>query len=350
VSSGPGSHGFRSSGGAEAAPRAAAIGPQRTILVSESGDFSPAAAARLRQEGSLVLADLDRAGLVEAVAPADVLWVRLRHRIDKPVFAAAARLRILVTATTGLDHVDLEEARERGVRVLSLRGETEFLRNVRATAEHTVGLILALLRHTPAAVSHVRSGEWNRDSFRGRELYGKTAGVVGYGRLGRIVARYLQAFGMEVLAVDPHVEAASADSGVRLVSLPQLLRAADVVTLHVNLCEETRRLLGAAELAALKRGAWLINTSRGEVLDEAALLDALRSGHLAGAALDVLSGESSNGMGSHPLVEYARSHDNLLVTPHIGGCTAESTEATETFLAGRLCELFRTMDDAWRRA
>jgi D-3-phosphoglycerate dehydrogenase / 2-oxoglutarate reductase len=307
------------------------------ILVSESDGFSARAAELLRQVGETVLADLDRGGLLAAVGEANVLWVRLRSRIDAEVMTAAPRLKAIVTATTGLNHIDLEEAERRGIQVFSLRGEVEFLRDIRATAEHTLALMLALLRHVPAAIAHVREGGWDRDLFKGRELHGKTVGIVGYGRLGRIVARYLKAFDTSILAADPHIDPRAVEPGVTLVPLAQLLREADLVTLHVNLCGETQGFFGREQFAAMRNGAWFINTSRGELVDEDALLGALHSGHLAGAALDVLCDEDSNGMPTHSLVAYSRTHDNLIITPHLGGCTAESMEKTEVLLAEKLC-------------
>lgn len=306
------------------------------ILIAESSEFSSQAVELLRQVGEIVLADVDRDGLLSAVQEADILWVRLRHRIDAEVMATARHLKVIVTQTTGLNHIDLQEAQRRGIQVLSLRGETQFLQDVRATAEHTIALILALLRHVPAALGHVRDGGWNRDLFKGRELCGKTVGVIGYGRLGRIVARYLNAFDTRVLAADPYVKADLVDPGVTVVPLEQLLHEADVMTMHVNLCEETRNFFGRQRFSAMKPGAWLINTSRGELIDEGALLDALQSGQLAGAAVDVLCEERSEGMKDHPLVTYARDHDNLIITPHVGGCTTESMEKTELFLAEKL--------------
>ena len=292
----------------------------------------------LRRVGKVVLNDLDRPRLLRAVAQADVLWIRLRHRIDAEVMDHAPRLKIIVSPTTGLNHIDLEEASRRGVRVLSLRGDTEFLKNVHATAEHAVGLLLALVRHVPEAKSHVISGGWIRDRFRGNELQGKTAGVVGYGRLGRIVARILLAFEMRVLASDPHVWTTDADPGVEIVPLNELLRESDIVSLHVNLYAETSGFFGASHFAQMKPGAWFINTARGELVDEAVLLEMLQTGRLSGAAVDVLSDERSTGMSSHPLVQYARQHENLIVTPHIGGCTVESMEKTELHMARKLCD------------
>ena len=172
------------------------------ILVSESRDFSPRAVERLASFGVVRLRDCSYPELLAGVANADVLWVRLRHFIGKEVFDAAPRLRALVTATTGLNHIDTEEAARRGVEVLSLRGETELLRDVRATAEHTIALILALLRNIPAACRQSLDGSADRDDLRGGELFGKTVGLVGYGRLGQIVARYVTAFGARALATD----------------------------------------------------------------------------------------------------------------------------------------------------
>jgi D-3-phosphoglycerate dehydrogenase / 2-oxoglutarate reductase len=306
------------------------------ILIAESNGFSPSALDALRGAAEVREADLDRAGLITAVADADVLWVRLRNRVDRDVFEAARRLKIVVSPTTGLNHIDLDEAARRGIQIVSLRGEVDFLKDVRATAELTVGLLLALLRQIPSAVADTRLGHWDRDAFQGRELYGKTAGVIGYGRLGHIVARYLQAFDMRVLVSDPDIDPEELAPGLTRVPLAKLLASSDVVTLHVNLCDDTYGFFGRDEFAAMQPGAWFVNTSRGELVDEEALLDALRSGRLAGAALDVLCDEDSAGMAGRSLVEFAKTDSRLIITPHIGGCTRESMEKTERFLAGRL--------------
>jgi len=304
--------------------------------------FSETAADRLRSAGRVVLADLNREGLLAAVAEADVLWVRLRHRIDAEVMREGRHLRAIATPTTGLNHIDLEEAHRRGIQILSLRGETQFLQNIHATAEHTLALIFALLRNIPAASLHVSEGGWNRDLFRGRELHGKTAGIVGHGRVGRMVARYLQAMGMRVLATDPKLDSTGSDAGVLMVPIHELLNKADLVSLHVALTPETKHFFGRAEFAQMKSGAWFINTARGELVDEQALLSALHTGQLAGAALDVLCDERSSGMGSHPLVEYAQQNRHLIITPHIGGCTSESMHATEDFLADRVASFLQS--------
>ncbi len=306
--------------------RLRAPGPMQ-ILVAESLGFSESALAVLHGMGKVVLADLDRPALLSALRNIDVLWVRLRNRIDCEVLDAAPRLRYILTATTGLNHIDVREAEERGIKVVSLQGESEFLRGVHATAEHTVALMLALLRRIPPACAHAAEGGWNRDLFRGRELYGKTVGIVGFGRIGRLLEPILSSFGSRVVVADPNCRDRAA------LSLDQLLNEYDLVTLHVNLTEQTRGFFGRDQFLAMKSGSWFVNTARGELVDQEALLNALESGRLAGAALDVLAGEDEVHSRMHPLIQYAREHDNLILTPHIGGCTWESTEMTELFLA-----------------
>ncbi len=311
------------------------------ILVTESLRFSEVAAKILRRGCEVRLGDLDRNALLSAIPEADALWVRLRHHIDREVLDAAPRLRIIATPTTGLNHVDLDEAVRRDIRIVSLKGETEFLRNVPATAEHTLGLILALVRNIPVACEHVQKGGWERDLFQGQDLSGKTAGVIGYGRIGHLVARYLLALGVRVLATDS--AALDAEPGVKLLPLKDLLERSDIVTLHASFSDTTRGLIGNSEFSQMKTGAWFINTARGELVDESALLKALQTRKIAGAALDVLCGEYSAGMGSNKLVAYAQLNRNLIITPHIGGCTAESMEKTEIFLAGRLAAALETL-------
>lgn len=312
------------------------------ILISESAGFSRSAELKLRAVSCLELADIDRVELLKRVVGANILWVRLRNQIDAEVMDAGMRLRAIATATTGLNHIDEDEARRRGIKIISLRGEREFLENVYATAEHTVSLALSLIRRLPTACQHVANGGWNRDLFLGRELSGMTAGIIGYGRLGRMVARYLRAFGTRICVTDPDVDLQSLEHGEQLCPLSDLLMASDLVTLHVGLSDATRGFFGEREMALMKVGSWFINTARGELIDEHALLSALQSGKMAGAALDVLAGERASGMKDNLLVKYAQTHDNVLITPHIGGCTVESREKTEMFLASRVEEFLRT--------
>jgi D-3-phosphoglycerate dehydrogenase len=282
-----------------------------------------------------------------AAAPYDALFVRLGLAVDAAVLEAAPTLKWVVTPTTGLDHVDLGEAERRGVEVISLRGETAFLETISSTAEHTWALLLALCRRLPAAHGDVIHGHWRREPFLARELSGRTLGVVGCGRLGRMVAGFGLAFAMKVLVHDHNPEnLARAPAGVEPVGLDQLLDTSDVVSLHLPLNESTRGFLSAERLARMRPGALLLNTARGELVDEAALLDALRSGRLAGAALDVLSGDSRwNGRvpDGHPLVAYAResAQYNLVLSPHVGGYGRTALSSTRRFVAQKFAAAVR---------
>lgn len=318
--------------------------PLRILNVEPRG-YSAEARAVLAAQGELVERELSRAELLAALADFDVLIVRLGQRVDRELLEAGPRLLAVVSATTGLDHVDESAARERGVAVLSLRGEVEFLRGVSATAEHAFALLLALERKIVPAAASVAAGRWERDPFRGRELRGRRLGIVGLGRLGRQVARFGLAFGMRVGAQDPYARE-WLDGVERYPTLDALLAESDVLTLHVPLCEETRGLIGRRELARLPAGAVLVNTSRGEVVDEEALVVALQSGRLAGAALDVVQHERSPALRhGGTLLSYAKLHENCLVTPHIGGATHESMAATELFMARKLAAFIQSRQD-----
>ncbi len=263
----------------------------------------------------------------------------LHVRIDRRAMERAPRLRVIATASTGTDHIDTEVARERGIRVISLKDDTRFLNRITATAELAWTLLLAVSRRLPGATEAARRGNWARDAFRGHQLSGKVLGIIGYGRLGRMMAEYGTAFRMRVLACDvrPVVPA----PGVRIVSFDEVLRKSDVVSVHVHLTDATRGLLGPKAFARMKPGAILINTSRGAIIDEPALLAALASGRLGGAGLDVIDGEWRPDLDRHPLIRYARAHENLVITPHIGGVTHESQAAAYARTISKLVRFLR---------
>jgi len=309
------------------------------VVIAEPLHYATEAREILATIGPLVDGPFDRAGLLDAVASAQVLVVRLAHQIDDEVLAAAPRLRVIASPTTGTDHIDLDAAEARGIRVVTLRGETAFLSSIRATPEHTWALLLALARHLPAAAAASHAGPWDRDALRGTELAGKRLGIFGFGRVGRIVAAFGAAFEMSVFAYDT---APNPAPGVTMVgSLAELLEVSDVLLIHVPLDASTVGAIGAAQLARLPAGALLVNTARGAIVDEQAVVDALGSGRLAGAAVDVLDGERvPEALRASPLLLYAGSHpDRAIVTPHIAGATWESMHRTEVFLAERLREL-----------
>ena len=300
-----------------------------TILVAES-TLTEAARAELEGVGEVV--PFER--FEEELPRADAILAGLELELDGAVLERAPRLRVIATRTSQLRHIDLDEAARRGVEVLFIEPDDPLLRATSSTAEETFALVLALARNVPWAFESAKAGRWERARYGGHELAGKTIGLVGYGRLGRMVAGYARAFGMDVLACDPYLEIMDAAA----VSLEDLLRQADIVSIHCTFSEETRGLIGERELALVRPSALLVNTARGEIVDEAALLAALEGGRLAGAALDTLAGERPDGshLRDNPLVRYAREHENLIVLPHLGGATVDATERTQLYMAKRL--------------
>ena len=309
------------------------------VLNLDPDGYSAAARGRIERVAEYVGASMTREELLARVGGFDALIVRFSHVIDGDIIRAGSRLRVIATPATGTDHIDAQAASGRGIRLVSLKGETEFLRTIASTAELCWGALLALTRRIPWAAQDVLQGRWERDDFVGIDLRGRRLGILGYGRLGRMVARYGVAFGMKVHAYDP--VPCAPEPGVEMAASPQALcEASDVFSIHVPLTPATTGVVDRALVFRLPRGALLINTSRGSVLDEQALLEALTAGHLGGAALDVLEGELDRSrIAKHPLVEYARAHRNLLITPHIGGASRDAWARVDDFVAGRVVEV-----------
>ncbi|MEX1184470.1 MAG: phosphoglycerate dehydrogenase [Gemmatimonadota bacterium] len=261
----------------------------------------------------------ERAGLkgeelARAIEGAHAVIVRSSTRITREALAHADVLQVIGRAGVGVDNIDVDAATARGIAVLNAPSG-----NTISAAELTCALILACVRRIPAADRSMKAGEWDRKSFTGTELYGKTLGLVGAGRIGGEVARRARAFGMRVHAYDPYLSAERAEAlEMELMPLEQVLTSADVISLHVPLTESTQGLIGAAGIARMKKGAIVVNAARGGVIDENALAEAVRTGHLAGAALDVYGEEPLPA--DHPL----RSLDNVVLTPHLGAATGEA--------------------------
>lgn len=309
------------------------LAPRPRLLLAETEGFTPEVLAGLREWADVELGPVPRGAIGAALREFDIVWIRLGHHVHAADIPAEGRCRIIALPATGLDHIDLSACEQAGIQIAALKGEVDFLRNVRATAEHTVALALSLIRRLPAAHASVLEGRWDRDAFLGRELYGRTAGLVGLGRLGAIVAGYFRAFGMGVCGYDPRPDF-PAELARRCGSLEELFAAADLISVHVTYDANTRHLITARHLARLRAGAVLVNTSRGGVIDQAALLEALTEGRLAGVALDVIDGEPDVGR-DHPLVQFARNHGNLILTPHIAGNTSDSRAKAEAFIAAK---------------
>lgn len=278
--------------------------------------------------------------LVELLPKYEILVPRLSHEVRESMIASCQALRLIGTPSTGSDHIAVDAAASQGVPTVTLKQDPAFLASLPATAELAWLLLLACFRRLREATAQTRDGGWDAQAVRGNELMGQTLGIVGYGRLGKMMGRFARAFRMNVLATDPGTTIE--DCGVQQVSLDELLAASDAITMHVHLDESTRGLIGPDAFTRMKPGVVLVNTSRGGVLDETALLRALEHGRVAAAGLDVIQGERDPDRRDRPLLRYAVEHPNLIVTPHIGGCTVESQ--SKAFL--RFAELLRTAWDA----
>ena len=308
-------------------------------------DITGAAEARSALESVGHLTDLapDRSLVLDNLADCDAYMASAVVRIDGKFLACAPNLRLIGSPHTGRDHLDLASIEERGIKLFTITAERELLDGFTATSELAFGLLLTLVRRIPQALAAASAADWARERFTGFQLSGKTFGVVGLGRLGTISARIASGFGMRVLA---HDIAERMAPGVEIVEFDALLQESDVVSVHVHLSNETRGLFDGPVFAKMKAGAILLNTSRGAVVDDAALMDALESGHLGGAGLDVIDGEwlSSKELARHPLIRYARDHDNLIIVPHIGGATLESIYGARVFMARKMAGYLRALE------
>src|SRR5262252_2149340 len=256
------------------------------------------------------------------LSDADALIVRSATRVTAELLDKAPRLRVVGRAGVGIDNIDLEEATRRGVLVMSTPGG-----NAVSVAEHTFALLLALARQVPRLDAAIREGRWEKSSAAGTELRGKTLGLIGLGRIGSEVAVRAEAFDMRVLGYDPYIsEAAAREVQVELVPLERLLAESDFVSLHTALSPSTQNLINEANIQKMKSGARIINAARGELVDEAALAEALKSGRLSGAAVDVFAEEPPK---NSPLVGLP----TVIATPHVAGSTAEAQEEVGTQVA-----------------
>jgi D-3-phosphoglycerate dehydrogenase len=264
----------------------------------------------------------NREKLLAAVPEADALLVRSATTVDADVLNAGAKLKIVARAGVGLDNVDVDAATAHGVLVVNAPTS-----NIHSAAEHAVALLLAAARQIPAADASLREHTWKRSAFSGTEIFGKTVGVVGLGRIGQLVAQRLAAFGAHVVAYDPYVAATrAAQLGIELLSLDELLNRADFISVHLPKTPETAGLIGKEALAKTKPGVIIVNAARGGLVDEAALADAVTSGHVRAAGIDVFATEPCT---DSPLFDLPQ----VVVTPHLGASTSEAQDRAGTDVA-----------------
>src|SRR3989475_3522798 len=285
------------------------------VVVAEK--ISPSAVDLLREPRWTVVTPEEMDGTLSGqLESADALIVRSAVQVDGPLLANARKLRVIGRAGVGVDNIDLDAATRQGIAVMNTPGA-----NAVAVAEHTIAMMLAMARHLSRADALMHTGKWEKKSLQGTELRGKTLAILGLGRIGMEVARRARAFGMEIVAHDPFVSTAVAkEQGIRMAKLEELYGSADYITLHVGLTPQTTGMINAQSLKKMKRGVRLVNCARGELVDEAALVQALKQGRVAAAGLDVFTNEP---LKNSPFT----SMENVILTPHIAGSTHEAQEA-----------------------
>ena len=285
------------------------------VLIAE--ELSPATVEALGPDFDVRSVDgTDRPALLAAIADADAILVRSATKVDAEAIAAASKLKVVARAGVGLDNVDIKAATAAGVMVVNAPTS-----NIISAAELTVGHILSLARHIPAAHAALAQGQWKRSKYTGTELFEKTVGIIGLGRIGALITARLQSFGMKVVAYDPYITSARAQQlGVTPVSLEELLQTSDFISIHMPKTPETTGMIGAEQLALMKPTASIVNVARGGLIDESALYDALVAGAIRSAGLDVFVSEPP--APETPLLAL----ENVIVTPHLGASTDEAQE------------------------
>ena len=258
------------------------------------------------------------------------------YKVDADLIYNAKKLKIIISPSTGSDHIDLDQCQKNNIYFDCLKGKESIIKNIHASAEFSFTLLMAMLRKLPESLDSAKNGFWREveDEFRGIELSGKTVGLIGYGRIGKKMAKYCLAFGAKVIITDPNVDVDSKD--VKKVDLETLLTSSDIVCIHVHLDESSKNMFGAREFSLMKKDSYFLNTARGGIVDESALIESLRNNHLKAAAVDVISNEQSSDFSNHPMIKHARNNRNLMVSPHIAGLTVDSQEKAALFAIEQL--------------
>jgi D-3-phosphoglycerate dehydrogenase len=307
------------------------------IVNFEPDNFSPMAKSLLQQQASYSELDWDGFESLPLVQEANVIIVRFKKMLTAELLQKFSNLRIIVSATTGTDHIDVAWCASNNITILCLKPYQNFLKTIPSTAEHAFALLLSLLRNIPAAVNSVKAGNWKRELFWGYQLKDKKLGIVGLGRTGLFMAQYAAAFNMQVHYYDPFVTAEN-KVYTKAESLGALIAGCDIISLHVHLADDTFHLINQSLLPSFGGGKYLINTSRGKIVDEQFVYSLLKQGKLAGVASDVIETELTD-INNSWLYKAMAEGENVLLTPHIGGATYDALHSCEEFICGKLVEM-----------
>lgn len=304
------------------------------ILNLEAANYSENAVKKLKKIGNYYVLENFKKKNYYLV---DTVITRLKYLIDKSFLNKFPNLKFILCNTTGIDHINLNECYKKKIKVLSLKSDYNFMTSVNSTAEFTFGLIISLIRKIPFAHAHVMKFKWNRNLFLGQDLKNKTIGIIGFGRNGKKIAKYASAFEMKVYFYDKSKIISKFE---QIKSLKKILSLSDVLVFCVTLNSTSKKILNLNNIKYLKKNSFLINTSRGEIICERALLKSLKNKILAGAALDVVSDEYKNKK-KNLLINYAKNNDNLIITPHIGGANFDAWQITENRIVDKFIDIIK---------
>lgn len=308
-----------------------------TVINFEPDNFSPAAKTLLHSKTQYTELSWDNYLQSPSASQASVIIVRFKKYLDASILQSLPNLAIIVSATTGTDHIDVNYCNANGIKILCLKPYQDFLKTIPSTAEHCFALMLSLLRNIPAAVASVKGGNWQRQLFWGYQLKNKKLGIAGMGRTGTLMAGYAAAFNMQVHYYDPNVTVDN-NSYTKVSSLAELVTACEIISLHVHLADHTHHLINNSLSGCFTNTKYLLNTSRGKIVDEQFVYGLLKDGRLAGIATDVLETELED-ITQSPLYQAMQQGYNVVITPHIGGATYDALHACEEFICNKLIEL-----------
>lgn len=298
------------------------------IGILEPKNFSKSAINELSELGDL---SVFKDNIDDFLKDIDVLFIRLGYFIGKDILNKAPRLKIICSPTTGLNHIDLNETKKRNIKIISLKNEREFLSTIRATPEHTFGLVLALLRNYKSSFLNSQNTEWNRDKYTGNEIYGNKTGIIGLGRVGKILAKYFNCFGAEVFYYDIDSKIQTDLNIIQTNSIEELINKTEILILSASYSD---KVIINRNHFNLMKNKYFINTARGELIDESYLIEKINNNFFKGVAIDVITNETGDNNLSN-LLKVA-DNKNVIVTSHISGATFTSMNRTEEFIVKKL--------------
>lgn len=300
------------------------------LLITEFEDFSQEAIKVLHDKFDVdLLENFSREHLLDKIHLYDVIFIRLGIHIDEEIIEKGTRLKYILTATTGLDHIDVDFFEKKGGKVISLKDEVTFLSSIPSTAEHTWALLLSLVKKLPSSFESVKEGFWNRNLYKGNNLKGKRIGILGLGRVGIQVAKFADAFDMKIGYYDSQNKNTNF---LRFNSPEALFEWAEIISIHIPLNKNNIHFVNQPLLDSLNEESILINTSRGAVIDESYLCSLIKENRIKGYATDVIENELNLDFSNHELIGLAKEGYNVIITPHIAGATFESMKMTEDFI------------------